>query len=208
MKESMADHAKKEFAESSVVKGNTMNETAQSFNQEQAIIDQAKIRAYNDKLIEWSKNPELIDKEYGKFTPMRGVVIRMFHLEMKQLEGSTLFEPIKTKILIPSQNGHGVVAITDSPYQYDTVGVVVRTSKALEKSLKPGQQIVLRNEATACRKENKEAPFELALGFSHPRWREANPPTDIEHQDYGYLVVDPQAHATCVLDEGQFAITN
>lgn len=210
MQESMGDHAKNQFAEEgtlSVLNPNTMNKTGETYNQEEAKAKDERIKNYNSTLVDWSKNPDNIDSSYQSLLPMKGLIVRCFHLTMDQKEGSKVLLPIKSVVLVPTANGMGVREATDSPYQYDTVAVVIKASKNLQDSFTPGQQIILRNEATACRKVSKDAPFEMALGFAHPRWRKMEPPTDIENQDYGYLHIDPFQHARVLMEDGTLAIS-
>ena len=202
MKVNMADHAKKNFPSNdkfALVGDKHQGGNDTSYNQESLNKRNEQIEKYNALLKSWNENPESIDKEYQVLTPMNGIVVRMFHIEMEK--SGDILKPVESIVVVPTANGMGVHHTTASPYQYDTVGVVVSVSTQYSQSMKPGQIISVKPEVVAARTAGKDAPFELALWVAHPRWRKHQAPTDIEHDDYGYLLIDPRAHGTFFLNE-------
>lgn len=150
-----------------------------------------KLKEYNEKFPDWNET-------YIQVKPLHNVLVRV-KVKEPQMTKSGLLKPYKQLVPVPTQNGYGDWAEVESPYPYDTEGIVVAKPDSIT-SVKVGDSVLLNKnpvEAKVVGKSN-EAYLTIPNAFLHPSWKEETPPRDPQSIHYGYLLL-PVYEIKCIL---------
>ncbi len=149
---------------------------------------------------EYNEQVSVLDPLYTGLTPLSNIIVRCYHLETVQKSG--IFIPTSIQVAVQTANGIGVVETQQSPWQFSTRAIIVAVPNHIH-NLKAGDEVQLYAPAVAPAIKNvKTAEFHLPNGFTHYSSPGNEPPTSLEDQHFGYLLVDPNRSISCLLKKG------
>lgn len=139
------------------------------------------IKDYNERIVE-------LNPMYTELSPLQHVIVRCYHLEMKQVSG--VYIPTVIQAVTETMNGLGVVNTVSSPWQLSTRAIVIAVPPSV-KHLEVGDEVQLHQAAVAPATKNvNELSFHLPNGFMHHSAPGFEAESNIESPHFGYLIVD------------------
>ena len=155
-------------------------------NENHLIEQETKSKEYNEKI--YDLNPK-----YSELIPLHEIIIRCKVLEVERSPQGLLLPPV-VKVDIPTNSGVGKIGEVDSPYPYKKEAVIVAVPPSYadnpDSPYKVGSTVLLSSSPLKVVATNKEGTnFNLPQSFTHPDWNHLMPPTDMENEHYGYLMV-------------------
>lgn len=91
-----------------------------------------------------------------------------------------------------TQNGMGIRKTMDSPWALARKAVVVAVPDGVPYA--PGDVVELHKEVTLAVKPSVDHPASLPFAFMMSDWYDSEPPSDPDHEDFGYLAINPYNH--------------
>lgn len=162
---------------------------------------QENIKQYNAMLDAWSKDPQQIDEIYRTLTPVRGIIVRVKHIEMIMENG--LYRAPEVKVYSRSKSGHYMLEPQTSKYQTQIVGIVIAVNPSFSSTFTPGDIVQVDRSVIASVKHTELHPEEVGNGFTHYSYMDDhNPPTSCTNRHFGYFILkDPMSQVNVIVEK-------